>query len=78
MSELQALVLRLATEGIAAPALRREVVLKHPHLTESKYLSTLLALQNQQRLFGDEVTGVWVFTWVAEEDIESSVPEYSP
>lgn len=78
LSELQALVLRLATGGIAAPALRREVALKHPHLTDSKYLSTLLALQNQQRLIGDEVTGVWVFTSVAEKGIESCVPEYSP
>lgn len=78
LSDLQTMVLRLAKGGIAAAGLRREVMLRHPTLTDSKYLSTLLALQDQHRLIGAEVTGVWVFTAVAEEDIESSKPEYSP
>ncbi|MFJ2363761.1 hypothetical protein ACIPIN_08650 [Pseudomonas sp. NPDC087697] len=78
LTELQTLVVRLAEGGIAAPALRREVMRLHPELTDSKYLSELLSLQDQRRLFGDEITGVWVFTSVSDEDIKNSALEYSP
>lgn len=78
LNDIQTLVMHLAEGGIAAPALRREVKRLHPEVSDSHYWSLLLSLQNQRRLFGDEITGVWVFTSVSDEEINNHPLEYSP
>ncbi|WP_160105632.1 hypothetical protein [Pseudomonas izuensis] len=79
-TELDNLILRLAMGGIASPALRREVMSTHPSLRDSKYFSALLSLQDRGRLTGQEITGVWVFTSIAEEhmhEIRECSPEFA-
>lgn len=78
LNEMQSLIIHLAKEGIAAAALRREVMRLHPNLTESKYLSEVMSLQDKGRLFGSEITGVWVFTSVSDKELKGSTLEYSP
>lgn len=78
LNEMQSLIIHLAKEGIAAAALRRKVIRLHPNLTDSKYLSEIMSLEDQGRLFGSEITGVWVFTAVSDQELENSTPEYSP
>lgn len=78
LSEMQSLILHLAKEGIAAAALRHEVMRLRPNLTDSKYLSEIMSLQSQGRLFGSEITGVWVFTSVSDQELKDSELEYSP
>lgn len=76
-TELDNLILRLAKGGITSPALRREVMSAHPDLRDSKYFSALLSLQDRGRLTGQEITGVWVFTSIAEVHMDDN-QEYSP
>ncbi|CAM3749499.1 hypothetical protein CCOS865_01239 [Pseudomonas reidholzensis] len=72
LTALDNLVLQLATGGIAAPAMRREVTLAYPWLTDSQFFSTLLSLQNKGLLAGQEITGVWVLTALTEQPTECS------
>lgn len=78
LSEMQSLIIHLAKHGIAAAALHREVIRRYPNLTDSKYLNEIMSLQDQGRLFGSEITGVWVFTSVSDQALENSTLEYSP
>lgn len=78
LTEMQSLIIHLAKEGISAAALRREVMRRYPNLTDSKYLSEIMSLQDQGRLFGTEITGVWVFTSGSDRELENSTLEYSP
>lgn len=77
LTEMQSLIIHLAKEGISAAALRREVMRRYPNLTDSKYLSEIMSLQDQGRLFGTEITGVWVFTSVSDQELKNSTLEYS-
>lgn len=78
LTEIQILIMRLAEGGIIAAALQREVMRLHPKLTDSKYLCEVMSLQDQRRLVGKEITGVWVFTSISDQDLKSNELEYSP
>lgn len=78
LTPLQCLILHHAQGGIAATQLRASVMHAHPGLTDGEYLSALLALENEQRLFGEEVAGIWTLTSIAEDEIAAHTPEYSP
>lgn len=78
LTEIQILIMRLAEGGIAAAAMQREVMRRHPKLTDSKYLCEVLSLQDQRRLVGNEITGVWVFTSISDQELKNNIREYSP
>ena len=77
LNEMQSLIIHLAKEGIAAAALRREVLHFYPNLTDSKYLGEIMSLEDQGRLIGSEIAGVWVFTSVSDQELKKSTLEYS-
>lgn len=77
LTPLQCVIMHLAQTGIAAAVLRTSVMQAHPELSDSEYLSALLTLQHEQRLFGEAVAGTWTFSSIAEDEIVAHTPEYS-
>ena len=78
LTPLHNLILQLAQGGIDSETLRISVMRTYPGLTDGKYQSALLALQNVQRLIGADMDGSWIFVSRTEDEIEAHAPEYSP
>jgi hypothetical protein len=73
MKQVKALIIQLAANGVSAMNLRNGVKLEHRHLSEVQLQSAILGLQEEDRLFGQEVDGQWFFT-----TIDKSAPDYVP
>lgn len=78
INQVKTLIVQLSTRGVSATQLRNRVMLDHPHLSEAELQSAILGLQEEDRLYGQEVDGQWTFTAIDKSDPEYVHPEYSP
>lgn len=73
LNPMQALIVDLAADGVRAIDLKRAVFQNFPRVKEAQYQSTLLGLQELDRLVGEEVEGEWLF-----KTIDKTSPDYQP
>ena len=75
---LKAQVFQVATGGISAADLRRQVMQEEAHLGEAEFQSIIVGLQEEERLWGQEVDGQWIYTVIDKNDPGFTPLEYSP
>lgn len=73
LNPMQALIVDLAADGVRAIDLKRAVFQNFPRVKEAQYQSTLLGLQELDRLVGEEVEGEWLF-----KTFDKTSPDYQP
>lgn len=73
MNPMYALIVELAADRVRAIDLKHAVVRKFPQLEEAQYQSTLLGLQELDRLVGEEIEGEWFF-----KALDKNSPDYQP
>jgi hypothetical protein len=73
MPPVQQLILDLTAKGASAAELKQALLLALPHLDEVQYLATLLGLQEEDCLVGQELDGEWHYL-----ALDKNSPDYQP
>lgn len=73
LNPIQALIVDLAAHGVRAIDLKHAVFQAFPGVEDVQYQSTLLGLQELDRLVGEEVEGEWLF-----KTLDKTSPDYQP
>ena len=77
LSNVQVLIMSLASHGVCVRALQAEVAQRLPEMTDEQFQTALFALQERNHIIGQEVNDQWVVSTV-DHAAPAYQSEYSP